>query len=236
MTFFYHVYHKLYVHTLSPLFQLQSNLSTPHPDQWRRSEESSDAELEALRAGLSAQSPAPQLMPSKRDHVCWECSERFETLHDLMEHFQQHKASGRCHLCQITFCRGASLAIHLDNAHQNDPLVCPVKRCSAQLHNTWHLNKHVELCHTVKGLGVKEDEEEDEEEGRREGGVRRLKWERKVRLEKEGERERRERYEQRERRRKEGVSESERKREIAFFFQSDLYFSKTRCHLKLNLS
>ena len=164
MTFFYHVYHKLYVHTLSPLFQLQSNLSTPHPDQWRRSEESSDAELEALRAGLSAQSPAPQLMPSKRDHVCWECSERFETLHDLMEHFQQHKASGRCHLCQITFCRGASLAIHLDNAHQNDPLVCPVKRCSAQLHNTWHLNKHVELCHTVKGLGVKEDEEEDEEE------------------------------------------------------------------------
>ena len=63
-----------------------------------------------------------------------------------------------------------------------------------------------------------------------------MRMERKVRLEKEGERERRERYEQRERRRKEGVSESERKREIAFFFQSDLYFSKTRCHLKLNLS
>lgn len=113
-------------------------------------EESSDGDsgLEALRAGLSAQSSAPQLMPSKLHHLCWECSEGFRTLHDLMEHFDQHQTSGHCQLCQVTFRRGASLAIHLENAHRDISLVCPTRTCRAQLRNRWLLNQHIETCHT----------------------------------------------------------------------------------------
>lgn len=134
---------------LSSFFQLQDNSLGSFAEQSSKMEESSDGDygLEALRAGLSAQSSAPQLMPSKRHHVCWECSERFKTLHDLMEHFDQHQTSGHCQLCQVTFRRGASLAIHLENAHRDMPLICPTRNCRAQLRNRWLLNQHIETCH-----------------------------------------------------------------------------------------
>ncbi|XP_062394887.1 uncharacterized protein si:dkey-79d12.4 isoform X2 [Sardina pilchardus] len=162
----------------TPCSVLQGNPSVSYTDQRCTLEKSSDADrgFEALCAGLSAQSSAPQLMPSKRHHACWECAERFKTLHDLMVHFDQHRTSGQCHLCKVAFRRGASLAMHLENAHRDVALVCPAAFCRANLRNRWLLNQHMETCHSGQTrvvlmavvAEVKEDEvvvaEEEEEE------------------------------------------------------------------------
>ncbi|XP_076136105.1 uncharacterized protein LOC143118866 isoform X1 [Alosa pseudoharengus] len=136
----------------TPRSVLQDNPSVLYTDQCCNLEESSDADrgFEALCAGLSSQSSAPQLMPSKRNHACWECGERFKTLHDLMVHFDQHQTTGRCHLCKVAFRRGASLAMHLENTHRDVALGCPATHCRAQLRNRWLLNQHIERCHTRK--------------------------------------------------------------------------------------
>ncbi|KAL2084320.1 hypothetical protein ACEWY4_019838 [Coilia grayii] len=173
--FFHYMHSNMHALTLNGdlilfSFQLQDDVSTLHPDQWQLSEASSDSDhgLEASPDGVSSQSQVLQLLPSQRSHVCWECGEGFTTLHNLLEHFQGHKTAGRCHLCQVTFRQGTSLALHLENAHRQGSLACPFTGCGAQPRNRWHLNQHLEMCHAGKCVGavvaVEEEVMEEEEQ------------------------------------------------------------------------
>ncbi|XP_036449398.1 uncharacterized protein si:dkey-79d12.4 isoform X2 [Colossoma macropomum] len=74
--------------------------------------------------------------------MCCVCGETFAFLNNLIEHFSVHKDEVRCHLCQVTFARVISLALHLENAHPKYHLYC--KSCKISFRNTWHMNQHME--------------------------------------------------------------------------------------------
>ncbi|XP_072535123.1 uncharacterized protein [Salminus brasiliensis] len=75
------------------------------------------------------------------DCVCCVCGETFTFLNNLIQHFNVHKDEVRCHLCQVTFSRAISLALHLENAHPNYRLFCD--SCKVMFWNTWHMNQHM---------------------------------------------------------------------------------------------
>ncbi|XP_010883314.1 uncharacterized protein si:dkey-79d12.4 isoform X1 [Esox lucius] len=74
---------------------------------------------------------------------CWECGVQFKSSQELIDHFESHrdKVSTSCNICQVTFSRTISLAMHLVNAHQNSVLLC--LSCQQHFRNLWELNKHV---------------------------------------------------------------------------------------------
>ncbi|KAG9275916.1 hypothetical protein AMEX_G8159 [Astyanax mexicanus] len=85
--------------------------------------------------------PGHGLRGSCEDCVCCVCGETFTFLNNLIEHFSVHKGEVRCHLCQVTFTRAISLALHLENAHPNYHLYC--ESCKVMFWSTWHMNQHM---------------------------------------------------------------------------------------------
>ncbi|XP_028836294.1 zinc finger E-box-binding homeobox 1 [Denticeps clupeoides] len=79
--------------------------------------------------------------------VCWECGQHFNNMRNLVDHFHGHTSDRRCHLCGVTFKWMISLAMHLDNAHQNISLSCCKPNCETLSQNWWHLNKHLGKHH-----------------------------------------------------------------------------------------
>ncbi|KAI4892193.1 hypothetical protein NFI96_026715 [Prochilodus magdalenae] len=86
--------------------------------------------------------PGHALQDGCGDCVCCVCGETFAFLNNLIEHFNVHKDEVRCHLCQVTFTRVISLALHLENAHPKYHLYC--NSCKIRFRNTWHMNQHME--------------------------------------------------------------------------------------------
>ncbi|XP_017557550.2 uncharacterized protein si:dkey-79d12.4 [Pygocentrus nattereri] len=86
--------------------------------------------------------PGHTLQEGSGDCMCCVCGETFAFLNNLIEHFSVHKDEVRCHLCQVTFTRVISLALHLENAHPKYHLYC--KSCKISFLNTWHMNQHME--------------------------------------------------------------------------------------------
>ncbi|KAL7875104.1 hypothetical protein SRHO_G00060740 [Serrasalmus rhombeus] len=86
--------------------------------------------------------PGHALQEGSGDCMCCVCGETFAFLNNLIEHFSVHKDEVRCHLCQVTFTRVISLALHLENAHPKYHLYC--KSCKISFLNTWHMNQHME--------------------------------------------------------------------------------------------